>query len=89
MKFEWNAEKSFGNKKKHGVSFEESLSIWEEMHINVENIAKTKTEFRSATLGKIKGKIYVAIWTKRNNKLRLITVRRARKNEEKIYKEKF
>ena len=49
-------------------------------------IAKSESEFRSATIGGINDKIYVAIWTRRKGKLRLITVRRARKNEEKIYK---
>lgn len=87
MKFEWNPRKSSANKKKHGVSFEEAMNIWKDVHIDVKNIAKSESEFRSATLGIINGKIYVAIWTKRNSTLRLITVRKARKNEEKIFKE--
>ena len=89
MKFEWDPEKNKINKAKHGISFEDALQIWQEPSIDIEDIAYAKGEYRSATLGKIGNKYYVAIWTKRGAKIRLITVRRARKNEEKIYKEKI
>ena len=88
MQFEWDPDKNTVNQKKYGVSFEEALQIWQEPYVEIDNIAYTTTETRSATLGKIAGKLYVAIWTKRRRKIRLISVRRARKNEEKIYQEK-
>lgn len=88
MDFEWDAGKNRENQKKHGISFEEAIQIWQEPYVEVQDIAYAKSEKRSATLGKIAGKLYVAIWTQRKNKTRLISVRRARKNEEKIYKEK-
>ncbi|MBF0103805.1 MAG: BrnT family toxin [Deltaproteobacteria bacterium] len=89
MEFEWHSEKSVKNKQSHGVSFDEATLIWQEPHIDIINIAYAKNEYRSATMGKIFGRLYVAIWTKRNNKIRLISVRRARKNEEKIYNQKI
>ncbi len=89
MKFQWNPQKSKLNEEKHGVGFEEALEIWADAHIDVKNIANSENESRSATLGKIKNKVYVAIWTKRGSSIRLISVRRARKNEEKVYKKIF
>jgi hypothetical protein len=86
MIFEWDTIKSLKNREKHGVSFEEAMEIWRDVRIDAENIARKGNESRSATLGMIKGRIYVAIWTKRKGKIRLISVRRARNNEEKIYK---
>lgn len=87
--FEWDVQKNLINQKKHGISFEEAMQMWQKPYVEVENIAYTKTEKRSAILGNIGERLYVAIWTKRKDKIRLITVRRARKNEEKIYKEKI
>ncbi len=40
-------------------------------------------------MGWIGKRIYVAIWTQRGDTIRLISVRRARKNEEKVYFEKI
>lgn len=85
MGFEWDNAKSNVNKIKHGVNFEEALEIWHHLHVDVKNIAQARDESRSATLGKINNRIYVAIWTKRGQNIRIISVRRARKNEEKTY----
>lgn len=87
MEFEWDPAKSSFNNTKHGISFEQALEIWNNVTIEVPNIAESKDgETRGATLGQINNKIYVAIWTKRGAKIRLISVRRARKYEEEVYK---
>ncbi len=86
MNFEWNPEKSRVNKMKHGVSFDEAVILWERNYLEVENIARSLTgETRNATLGWIGHEIYLAIWTWRENKLRLISVRKARKYEKEIF----
>lgn len=89
MEFEWDSNKSKVNAAKHGISFEEAQSIWQNIHLDVVDLAHSLTESRSATLGFISGKVYLAVWTKRKNKMRIISVRRARKYEEKIFKEKI
>ena len=87
--FEWDIEKSVKNKKKHGVSFRESLEIWQCVHLSVEKIATSKNgETRSATIGLIRGRLYTAIWTQRNDKIRIISVRRSRDGEKEIFKDK-
>lgn len=89
MNFEWDPKKSNFNKKKHGVSFSQATAIWQGVHINLNNIAKSSEgESRSATLGLIGGKVYTAIWTKRNERIRIISVRRARNGEEKVFWQK-
>ena len=90
MEFEWDIEKSEQNQEKHGVSFDESVVIWETTRLEVENLAYSEDgEKRSATIGWIETKLYVAIWTKRHEKIRIISVRRARKNEEEIFFKKI
>jgi len=87
--FEWDAKKSKQNQEKHGVSFADSLEIWQASHLTASRIAKSKDgESRSASIGYIQGKLYTAIWTKRGDKIRLICVRRARNGEEKIFQDK-
>lgn len=90
MEFEWDEAKNKENQKKHGVAFPVAVSLWNETHVEIENLAYSEEgETRSAMMGWIANKVYVAIWTRRDGKIRLISVRRARKNEEKIFFEKI
>jgi uncharacterized DUF497 family protein len=55
--------------------------------LEVEGIARSlEGETRNATMGWIGKEIFVAIWTPRNDKIRLISVRKARKNEKEIFR---
>lgn len=86
MEFEWDFAKNQVNKEKHGVSFEEATAVWTKAYMEVASLAHSKNEDkRSAILGWIGNKIHLVIWTKRNGKIRIISTRRARKNEEKIF----
>lgn len=90
MKFIWDPKKSQENKQKHGVSFEEAMRIWEKERLEVKNLAYVKEgESRNATLGFIDDKVFLAIWCYRKESIRLISVRRARKNEEKVFYKKI
>ena len=90
MEFEWDVEKNKANRIKHGISFERAVAIWDSVHLEVEGIARSEDdERRNATIGWIEGKLFLAVWTWREGKIRLISVRRARKNEEKVFTEKI
>lgn len=90
MEFEWNPAKSRMNRLKHGVSFEQAVAIWDDTHVDVEPIARSLDgEQRNATLGWIGRKVHVAIWTERDSKVRIISVRRARPSEERVFREKI
>jgi uncharacterized DUF497 family protein len=89
MKFEWDPAKNRTNQTKHGISFEKASQIWQGNYITVDGVAHAKNEERSASLGLINGRVCVAIWTRRNENVRIISVRRARKYEEQLYQEKF
>lgn len=84
MKFEFDPEKSEKNKAKHGIDFDEAQLLWE----NPDAIgfpAKSEDEERFALLAVLKGRLWVAFYTLREDRIRLISVRRARKGEKKIY----
>lgn len=85
----WDEGKSQANKKKHGISFEEARdSIFEGKNILASGVAYDKGEQRHAVIGKHNEKHYVGIFTVTPQGLRLISVRRARDEEQKQAKEK-
>ena len=85
MKFEYDEDKSTKNKQKHGIDFEEAKSLWKDEKALIVPANIVDNEVRYALISKFNEKCYVAIFTLRNEKYRIISVRRCRKNEEKDY----
>ncbi len=84
MEFEFDNNKSELNKQKHGIDFNEAKELWEDLDF-VEIPVKTSDEPRLLVIGKITEKHWTGIITYRNNKVRIISVRRSRKEEIDIY----
>ncbi len=87
MVFEWDNEKSETNLKKHGIDFETARKIWlDENRIEIET--PYPIERRWIVIGAIENKVWTAIFTVRDNAIRIISVRRSRTRERKIYDKK-
>ncbi len=87
--YKWDPEKSAENKRKHGISFEEARdTIFEGKNILALGIAYDKGESRHAVIGTHKKRYYVGIFTVVAGMIRIISVRRARKDEEKQAKDR-
>lgn len=84
MKFEYDNEKSASNFLKHRISFDDARALWDDPWV-LEAPAKTEDEPRYLAIGKIKDKIWTVVWTPRADAVRIISVRRARKEEVKHY----
>ncbi|MEA2029315.1 MAG: BrnT family toxin [Campylobacterota bacterium] len=87
MKFEYDKHKSQSNKAKHGIDFEEAKELW---HNQSAIVAYEKTileEDRFSIVGYIANKCYTGIFTLRDLNIRIISVRRCRKNEQKRYED--
>jgi uncharacterized DUF497 family protein len=84
MKFEFNEAKSNANKLKHGIDFVEAQSLWTDDH-RLEVPARVTDEARCVVLAKVRNKIWAAVITYRSDKIRIISVRRARKREISLY----
>ena len=84
MVFEFDPSKSTINKQKHGIDFEEAQSLWLDYR-RVEINARTTGEQRKVLIAQLNNDIWSAIFTHRNNAVRIISVRKARKNEKEIY----
>jgi hypothetical protein len=86
MEFEYDPLKSQANKEKHGLDFDEAQLLWLDED-RVEFPARSDTEERYALLARRDERIWVAFYTMREATIRIISVRRARENEEKTYYE--
>jgi uncharacterized protein len=84
MFFEFNPQKSVANEEKHGINFQQAQELWLDPRY-VEIPAKSEDEPRYAIIGKIDTKCWTAFITYRNKHIRLISVRRSRKEEELLY----
>ncbi|MBM3700763.1 MAG: BrnT family toxin [Actinobacteria bacterium] len=84
MKFEFDKRKSTSNKKKHGIDFYEAQKLWDDTDF-IEIPARTNDEERLVVIGKISGKHWSAVITYRSDNIRIISVRRSRKEEINIY----
>ncbi|RXJ66984.1 toxin [Halarcobacter ebronensis] len=85
MIFEYDKNKSNSNKSKHNIDFEEAKELWSDNFAIELKSKNCEDEDRYLVIGKIKTKIYAAIITYRGEKIRIISVRRARKKEEELY----
>ena len=84
MDFEFDPKKSEKNMEKHGIDFFQAQALWDDPEL-LEIPARTEDEPRFLVVGKIRGKHWAGIITYRGEKIRIISVRRARKEEVELY----
>ena len=87
MKFEYDSRKSASNKKKHGIDFNQVQALWLDPGL-LEVEARTIDELRFLVIGKIEEEYWSAVITYRDNNVRIISVRKSRKEEVELYEEK-
>jgi uncharacterized DUF497 family protein len=84
MKFEFDEQKSQGNRQKHGINFREAQELWNDPDL-LEIPARTSDEPRLMVIGRIGGKHWSAVVTPRGDNIRIISVRRSRTEEVALY----
>jgi uncharacterized DUF497 family protein len=84
MEFEFDPKKSDSNKQKHGLDFYEARALWDDPDL-IEIPVQTIDEPRYLVIGMIEGKHWSGVITHRSDKIRVISVRRSRKEEVEIY----
>jgi len=87
--FEWDDKKSKTNIKKHGISFEEATTVfYDEQAIEFYDDEHSEWEDRFLMLGlsiRLNLLIVCHCYRESNNKIRIISARKATKNESKYY----
>ncbi len=76
--------KSQANRNKHGIDFVRAQMIWRDPN-RLAFPARSDVEPRWVVIGKIDGRLWAAVFTQRETAIRIISVRRARPNEERDY----
>jgi uncharacterized DUF497 family protein len=84
IKFEFDEKKSQTNLEKYGIDFVDAQRLWDDTDL-LEIPAKTVDEPRSLVIGMISGNHWSGVITYRGNRIRIISVRRARKEEVTLY----
>jgi len=87
MKFEWNTEKAFKNERKHGVSFQEALTVFKDaLSLTYPDTDHSADEDRFLIIGlSSTGNVLVISHTFRNDCIRIISARKATKKERYFY----
>lgn len=87
MEFEWNQDKSDANFKKHNITFHEASTVFgDPLAITFNDPDHSTGEHRFLTFGYSRAsKLLVVVHTERQGKIRIISARRATRQERKIY----
>lgn len=84
MDFEFDPAKSERNKQKHGIDFDEAQALWEDEH-RIEVPATTLDEARFMIVARLAGQHWSGVFTYREARIRIISVRRSRPEEVELY----
>ena len=82
--FEFDGKKSASNLEKHGIDFVDAQELWDDSEL-LEIRAKAEDEPRFILIGLIGSRHWSAVVTYRDDKIRLISVRRSRDEEVFLY----
>lgn len=89
VQFEWDPAKSASNIEKHAITFEEASTIFgDTLSTTIVDPDISAAELRFVTLGRSSsGKLLVVVHVDRSNATRIVSARRATKQEQKRYEE--
>lgn len=85
MGFQWDQEKSAVNEAKHGISFLQAAQIFRGPLLKSPDVRKDYGEKRFIALGAYDGEVLCVVFTERNGDIRLISARKASRDERKKY----
>jgi len=85
--FEWDQEKATRNEAKHGVTFEEAKTVFNDpFSVTISDPDHSDEEERWLDIGlSAEGRLLVVWYTERGERIRVIGSRKATKNEARAY----
>jgi uncharacterized DUF497 family protein len=89
MEFEWDDAKAARNRKKHAIAFDEAATIFgDPLAVTFPDPDHSSDEDRYITLGTSeRGRLLVVSHTDRDDRIRIISARKATRRERKAYEE--
>ncbi|HYL60251.1 MAG TPA: BrnT family toxin [Candidatus Acidoferrales bacterium] len=89
MDFEWDERKRLSNLAKHGIDFRVAVSIFLGHVLERRDERRNYREVRMIATGLAHGTEITLVYAKRGSIRRVISARRAHKNERKAYRARF
>ena len=89
LQFEWDDKKANINRRKHGVTFEEATTAFaDELSITIDDPLHSQDEDRLILIGMSQEfKTLVVVHVEKRETIRIISARKATKQEQKFYEE--
>jgi hypothetical protein len=89
MKYEWDANKAIKNLAKHGVSFAEAKTIFDDpLYVDFYDLDHSEDEERYLIVGESnRGRLLIVSYTERRESIRIISAREVTKSEREAYEE--
>ena len=84
LRFEWDDAKAAANARKHGVTFDAARAVFDDPRALIE-VAHTGDEPRDSTIGMTGSNVLLVVSTDRNDRIRIISARRATRHEQDRY----
>jgi hypothetical protein len=81
--YEWNEAKRIATLEKHGIDFRDAIEVFETVHLELE--ARSDVELRRIAVGDLDGVTIAVVFTRRQDAIRIITARKARRDEREHY----
>lgn len=85
MSYEWDEQKRLLNVKKHGIDFNDVPAIFDGDTVIIPDERFDYGENRFIVLGILKSMVVVVVYTERSENIRIISARKATKNEQIYY----
>jgi uncharacterized protein len=87
MNFDWNEEKAELNRTKHGISFEEAATVFEDyFYVDFYDPKHSLEEHRFLIIGESnQQRSLIVSYTERDDKIRIISARELTPQERRIY----
>ena len=87
MNFEWDKAKNEANIAKHGIDFDDALRIFTGQILEWVDNRRDYGETRTTATGVSEGTELVLVYTMRGQVHRIISARRARRDERRVYRQ--
>ena len=83
--FEWDSKKNITNIGKHGIDFDDAISIFDGDTVETIDDRFEYGEERIIALGEMDGHVIVVVYTQRGDAIRIISAREAERHERNDY----
>jgi uncharacterized DUF497 family protein len=83
--FEWDDNKRRSNIAKHGIDFADAIEVFSDPSQYTYRSPQELDEVRYISVGIARGVLMAVVFVKRNNRIRIISARTARRNEREFY----